>query len=402
MDTMSKPIVFLLIFFSLTAMCMVIVMPAKASSKTITVPDDYPTIRAAIGNATAGDTIFVRKGLYNQTINVDKSLSLIGEDNQQTVIIGPYFGGTNTPPAVSIEADNVFVSGFNITQSWNGIIVAENCTGCKITGNNIEQNFDNGILCKGQAEIWGNNITNNQYCGVQAMANSIIVGNNITGTGAGYPSGDSNYRGDGIRVYESNITVQNNVVSNNLAGIVLSTGSGPFNIFGNNITSNRDVGIEFTGTPSNVTVHHNNIKLNNMGVILDYAAYTNVTAPGSGNVVYNNNFYNWQNVVVQHDFPYHVDFSGAQNPITGFGTDIVEWDNGKEGNHWVTYFPNSTEANSPTVTTAPYIIDDANADNHPLPNAVTIPEFPLWTAGLLVAVATTFTVLIAKKKQHKP
>ena len=34
------------------------------SPTTITVPDDYPTIQTAIGNATAGDTVFVRNGTY--------------------------------------------------------------------------------------------------------------------------------------------------------------------------------------------------------------------------------------------------------------------------------------------------------------------------------------------------
>jgi hypothetical protein len=32
----------------------------------IVVPDDYPIIQAAVGSAFAGDTVFVRKGTYQE------------------------------------------------------------------------------------------------------------------------------------------------------------------------------------------------------------------------------------------------------------------------------------------------------------------------------------------------
>jgi len=37
------------------------------------VPDDYPTISAAVGNATEGDRIFVKNGTYyEQPLLIDK------------------------------------------------------------------------------------------------------------------------------------------------------------------------------------------------------------------------------------------------------------------------------------------------------------------------------------------
>ena len=40
----------------------------KADSRTtITVPDDFPTITAAIANASNGDTILVKNGTYKET-----------------------------------------------------------------------------------------------------------------------------------------------------------------------------------------------------------------------------------------------------------------------------------------------------------------------------------------------
>ena len=50
---------------------------ANASSKTITVPDDYKTIQAAVANASPGDTVFVRIGSYTGGIVVDKPMFTI-------------------------------------------------------------------------------------------------------------------------------------------------------------------------------------------------------------------------------------------------------------------------------------------------------------------------------------
>ena len=60
----------------------------RASSRTIVVPDDYPTIASAVGNASEGNTVFVRKGNYdgpfNDTLRITKTISLIGEDASTT------------------------------------------------------------------------------------------------------------------------------------------------------------------------------------------------------------------------------------------------------------------------------------------------------------------------------
>ena len=81
-------IVFALIF-ALLVSSMVGMQSAKSSFSTLTVPNDFPTIQTAIDNAFAGQTIFVKAGIYHeQYTTIDKSLTLIGEDSETTILVG--------------------------------------------------------------------------------------------------------------------------------------------------------------------------------------------------------------------------------------------------------------------------------------------------------------------------
>ena len=57
---MKKSIALTLVLTLFTSLFTILVLPVGAVSKTIFVPDDYPTISSAIGNATSGDVIFVK------------------------------------------------------------------------------------------------------------------------------------------------------------------------------------------------------------------------------------------------------------------------------------------------------------------------------------------------------
>jgi parallel beta-helix repeat protein len=54
--------------------------------KTITVPDDYPSIQAAINASNPGDTVLVRNGTYHELVVVNKTITLAGESRQSTII----------------------------------------------------------------------------------------------------------------------------------------------------------------------------------------------------------------------------------------------------------------------------------------------------------------------------
>ncbi len=69
----------------------------------------WNTIQEAIDDANEGDVIYVRNGTYRENLAINKPLSLIGEDNNSTIIDGGYEGD-----AVHIKANNVRLSGFKI------------------------------------------------------------------------------------------------------------------------------------------------------------------------------------------------------------------------------------------------------------------------------------------------
>ena len=84
----------------------------KADSQVIHVPADYSTIQDAIDSAYPGTTILVAKGVYVEHLNITKSLSLVGEDRDTTII-----DGSDANTVISITADDVAIQNFTITKS---------------------------------------------------------------------------------------------------------------------------------------------------------------------------------------------------------------------------------------------------------------------------------------------
>jgi uncharacterized repeat protein (TIGR02543 family) len=60
----------------------------KADSGTLTVPEEYPTITAAIAAASPGDTIMVGPGTYNEEVVIDKAVKVLGSGAGSTFING--------------------------------------------------------------------------------------------------------------------------------------------------------------------------------------------------------------------------------------------------------------------------------------------------------------------------
>ncbi len=296
------------------------------ASETLVVPQDYSTIGEAISHASAGDTILIQSGVYNENLIIDKSLTLEGQNQANTIIMGK---GDSTPTSVLILAANgVKISGLTIESISNsnttryayGIWVeGDNIT---ITGN-IIQNTYIGIFCSTQSSttITQNTITGSIKDAIRFCAGSQnnISDNNIISNAV-----------SGIALGGYSNTVEGNNLQNNTRGLGLGASNSV--VFNNTIVSNTESGIFLSGS-KNVIVG-NEIDLNKYGIYI-----TTQGASPSSNEIYQNNFVN--------------------NLYNAYGNSsylVESWDGGSQtgGNYWSDY------------QSTPYMINSNNKDNNPL------------------------------------
>ena len=185
-------------------MSLAILPPAivRAQSKTIIVPDNYPTIQAAIDNASAGDTVFVRSGTYNQNISIGKSINLIGQNFQTTKLIMPQFyvfhnGPAIAPPStyvININADEVNISNFTVENpNYGGTGINSNGNGNQINSIHFDSQ-EIGIIISGSNQYISNNLIANTTTAIQSSGSyNEIMDNTISSfSGQIFLSGSNN------------------------------------------------------------------------------------------------------------------------------------------------------------------------------------------------------------------
>ena len=92
---------------------------------------DYTSIQEAIDNACEGETILIKSGFYNETINIKKRITLLGEDKNKT-IINPI--SARNKYAIRLGSPNIIIKNLSISNGGPGLYT----TGIKITASNVK------------------------------------------------------------------------------------------------------------------------------------------------------------------------------------------------------------------------------------------------------------------------
>jgi hypothetical protein len=392
--------------------------PAADGSSTIVVPDDYPTITEAVGNATDGATILVRRGTYdgpqNQTLTINKTISLIGEDTRGTVlrlhplwyelfILGQSCGWT-WANFMQVYADDVLISGFTIES--DGGIAWINGDRTQIVGNIVKANLIlNGsrqvfaynvltqgtysnetlnVYSRGQVECSG---TYNQVAAnTMANGNIAIMGSQGTvfgnsGVGSIGTGGTSNsnviynntlHDGGGIWGASTHLTIAyNNVTNSSTDGVAIAWGY--YNtVYCNVVTGCLGAGLLEEDNAGANRFYANQVENNVWGAKI--AAWGSTTY---NTTLYDNNFVgNLQQVNTDRNetiFSAGMNFTRRVNH-GGF------FDDGTVGNYWSNY--HGTDADNNGIGDAPYVIDNNRSDHYPLmlpfDMATVTTQLPAW------------------------
>lgn len=131
----------------------------------IVIPDDFTTIQEGIDNSQPGYTVFVKKGIYEENIRINKTgLSLIGENKYNTIIDGGY----GSSQGIIIDASDVVVKNFTIRYykdasrddifSWNQAGVEVKKPNVTILNNRF---IDNGVGVELFSKAFNATIKNN-------------------------------------------------------------------------------------------------------------------------------------------------------------------------------------------------------------------------------------------------
>ena len=378
----------LLLVLVLAAASIVNVLSVKAEARTIVVPDDYATISLAIENALDGDTVFVKKGTYQeQTLEINKPLLLLGEDVNDTILnLDPplveamilYNRLMILSTAITIKANNVKLQGFtvNIPQDdygYGGGLHA-NGDGIEVINNKIANNsvYLSGsmlnITCNsipGALEVIGSKLTiaNNTIRDTLKIEGSfnLISANKI---GSGYYSdgiylnGSSNcVVGNSFSSMEMADCNSNFIIGNSFVNLDLEEfGKGGCSdnvISKNRVAGNRGIndGIWLWECKNN-TISANSIRNCENGLTLGTTSSVAVA-----NSIYLNNFINNTNHIVS--------LSGSDHTVNHF-------DNGIKGNYYDDYQGN--DANWDGVGDSPYTIQETRWEEE-LKSDVTIVFF---------------------------
>lgn len=226
--------------------------PASVSGTVIVGPTQ--SIQEAINNASEGDTIFMKNGIYTQSrIMVNKTVTLLGESPEGTIIDGGR--ADDATVILNVIANSVKIINLTVQNTTAGsgyigvhlaIVQSAEVSGCIIRDSGTGIRLYNSSSCR----IERNKIVQNSGTGIELQTNGTnnlirdnLVANNQIGIHAEEHSG-------------SNVVYHNNFVGNSLQTAGLGRGSSKWDNgypSGGNYWSDYSGGDSFNGLNQNLT-----------------------------------------------------------------------------------------------------------------------------------------------------
>jgi len=271
----------------------------------------FNTVTEGIEAVTSGKSVVVAAGTYNEQLIINKEITLQGASRDNTFITG---SGLNEN-LISLEADNIAISGFTIDgdSSTSIGIYFDNYSFININNNLIKNNKDYGISYINSAPIIeGNNIENNSSSGIKVATNGAgIIRNNFIVS--------NKY---GIRTYgDSCPEINRNNISNNNTGIYCRESAMPIVSY-NTISNNTGYGIlidNILGNLVNPDIGGGDGQSDGQNKI------TGNSIHGVSNKTTHKIYakYNWWGDTAGPKYPYHTSSSGDWAYWSGTGADII-------------------------------------------------------------------------------
>jgi parallel beta-helix repeat protein len=280
---------------------------------------NFTSISEAIYNESVsnGDTIFVRSATYFENIVINKSISLIGEDPNKTVI-----KGNGTYSVIFVNSNNVTIANFTVTGS-----------GMRPPDSAIYVNSSSEVVIK-----YNKIIDNNNGISFYSSVNNLILGNVI-----------ANNSFPGIfAVSTRDSFISSNFISGNMKGIAfyISTKN---HIVNNTVNNSKEEGIYLDSSSSSI-IYHNNFHQNavqtwsNMANVWDYEGEGNYWSDYNGSDFFTGFYQNETGSDGIGDTPYIINANNRDNfPLMGpfYAHDVYV--GGEE--HQVSLISNSTISN---------------------------------------------------------
>ena len=384
MGKMKKFAIGVIICFLILSSCMSLfmTMQIEASSNGIyvdnrhhslrdgTAEHPYSSIQYAIDLAVAGDTIYVFGGIYNESLVINKNITLIGSIDNGPTIIDKDLRHKYT---VEITADYATLESFTISNINNNNIVALvyiRSNNVVIQGNNITNSKTWGVYFETSNDntIGGNLINDTKGIYLYYSDNNVFSNNNFSNCIEGginlASSSDGNIMYNNVfdkckyGIYgqlSSNNNISKNVItSTTLDGVKLMGGSK--NILENNyVNYSGSNGFDISSSDSKII--GNRFDYNQVGILLgglncqiigNYIKNSKIggiQTTNTNNIIYLNHFLN--------NDVYNARESGDN-----------QWYYGTEGNYWDDY--DEIDIDQDKIGDTPYYISSGGEDLYPL------------------------------------